>query len=207
MPLTISRLTEADVPAYRALMLQAYEVPDAFTSTPQERAASPASFWLERVAHPKGLSVAFGAFDGGRLVGTVTLEFNHRAKTCHKAHVVGMYVRPEQQGKGTGRALLDAAVTHAQTLGQVQVLNLTVTEGNAAALALYQRAGFQAFGTEPLAVRTPNGYKAKVHMWKPLPGHSSVEEQTPPGYTRIERHASTGSPRFGHELELPSLRI
>jgi hypothetical protein len=79
MPLTIFRLTEADVPAYRALMLRAYDVPDAFTSTPQERAASPARFWLERVAHPNGLSVAFGAFDGRELAGTVTLEFNHRA--------------------------------------------------------------------------------------------------------------------------------
>lgn len=169
MPLTIARLTEADAPAYRTLMLQAYEVPDAFTSTPQERAAAPASFWTERVAHPQGLSVAFGAFEGGQLVGTVTLEFNHRTKTRHKAHVVGMYVRPEQQGQGAGTALLAAAVAHAQAGGQARVLNLTVTEGNAAALALYQRAGFQAFGTEPMAVQTPDGFKAKVHMWMPVP--------------------------------------
>lgn len=173
MPLTLARLTEADAPAYRALMLQAYEVPDAFTSTPQERAAAPASFWLERVAHPQGLSAAFGAFDGGQLVGTVTLEFNHRSKTRHKAHVVGMYVRPEQQGQGAGTALLAAAVAHAQAGGLARVLNLTVTEGNAAALALYQRAGFQAFGTEPMAVKTPDGFKAKVHMWKPLPAHGN----------------------------------
>lgn len=51
MPLTIARLTEADAPAYRALMLEAYEVPDAFTSTPQERAAAPTSFWIGRLAH------------------------------------------------------------------------------------------------------------------------------------------------------------
>lgn len=169
MTLTIARLTEADAPAYRALMLQAYEVPDAFTSTPQERAAAPAGFWLERVAHPQGLSVAFGAFDAGQLVGTVTLEFNHRAKTCHKAHVVGMYVHPGQQGKGLGTALLAAALAHAHAQPHVSVLNLTVTEGNAAALALYERAGFRAFGTEPMAVKTPDGFKAKVHMWMPVP--------------------------------------
>ena len=172
MPLTIARLTENDAPAYRALMLQAYGEPDAFTSTPQERVAAPASFWVGRLAHPQGLSVAFGALDAGELVGTVTLEFNDRAKTRHKAHVVGMYVRPDQQGKGLGTALLAAAVAHARTLAHVQVLNLTVTEGNTAALALYERAGFQAFGTEPMAIHTPDGFKAKVHMWKTLPVHT-----------------------------------
>jgi len=169
MPLTIARLTEADASAYRALMLQAYEVPDAFTSTPQERATAPASFWVGRLAHPQGLSVAFGAFEGTQLVGTVTLEFNDRAKTRHKVHVVGMYVRPEQQGQGAGKALLAAAVAHAQAGGLFRVLNLTVTEGNAAALAVYQHAGFRAFGTEPMAVQTPGGFKAKVHMWMPVP--------------------------------------
>ena len=178
--MTVARLTEADAPAYRALMLEAYEVPDAFTSTPHERAAAPASFWAERVAHPQGLSVAFGAWQSGQLVGTVTLEFSDRAKTRHKAHVVGMYVRPEQQGHGAGTALLAAAMAHAQTLAHVQVLNLTVTEGNAAAMALYERAGFQAFGTEPMAVRTTDGYKAKVHMWKRLPAHGNKEQKTSP---------------------------
>lgn len=166
----ITRLTEAHATAYRNLMLQAYEVSDAFTSTPQERAALPASFWVERVAHPKGLSVAFGAFDGEELVGTVTLEFSDRAKTRHKAHVVGMYVQPERQGAGLGAALLAAAQQHAEERGHVRVLNLTVTEGNSAAQALYERAGFVAFGTEPMAISTPHGFKAKVHMWRPVQG-------------------------------------
>ena len=169
MPVTIARLTEADAPAYQALMLEAYEVPDAFTSTPQERAATPASFWVGRLAHPQGSSVAFGAFDAGALVGNVTLEFSDRAKTRHKAHVVGMYVHAEHQGKCIGSALLHVAVAHAQSLPHVRVLNLTVTDGNAAAQALYERAGFEAYGTEPMAIHTPSGFKAKVHMWKPLP--------------------------------------
>lgn len=44
-------LRAADAPAYRALMLHAYEsAADAFTSTPQERAAAPLSWWLEPMA-------------------------------------------------------------------------------------------------------------------------------------------------------------
>ena len=179
----IAPLTEAHAPAYRELMLQAYAVPDAFTSTPQERAAAPASFWAGRVAHPQGLSVAFGAFDGGQLVGTVTLEFNDRAKTRHKAHVMGMYVHPQQQGQGVGGALLAAALACAEARGHVSVLNLTVTEGNTAAQTLYERAGFRAFGTEPMAVQTPGGYKAKVHMWRPVHVQTNPDAAAGLGHT------------------------
>jgi hypothetical protein len=44
---------------------------------------------------------------------------------------------------------------------------LFVTEGNAPAIALYERYRFRPFGTEPMAIATPTGYKAKVHMWAP----------------------------------------
>jgi len=48
------------------------------------------------------------------------------------------------------------------------MLTLTVTEGNEPAVNLYSAAGFQAFGVEPMAILTPSGFKAKVHMWLPL---------------------------------------
>jgi hypothetical protein len=45
----VARLIAADAPRYRALMLHAYEVAaDAFTSTPEERAAEPESWWVKR---------------------------------------------------------------------------------------------------------------------------------------------------------------
>ena len=45
------------------------------------------------------------------------------------------------------------------------VVNLTVTEGNAAAIRLYESVGFTTFGAEPMAIATPTGFKSKVHMW------------------------------------------
>jgi hypothetical protein len=46
----IRRLEAADAPAYRALMLQAYDQePDAFTSTARERAALPLDWWVSRI--------------------------------------------------------------------------------------------------------------------------------------------------------------
>ena len=76
----VARLEASDAARYRALMLHAYEAAaDAFTSTPEERAAQPDSWWVKRLADAD--SVAFGAFFGDELAGTVTLEFATRSKT------------------------------------------------------------------------------------------------------------------------------
>ncbi|MDH4053380.1 MAG: GNAT family N-acetyltransferase [Rubrivivax sp.] len=159
-------LTAADVRRYRDLMLEAYaQAPDAFTSTPQERAAQPESWWIGRIANPAGWTAAVGAFDGDELVGAVALEFSAKPKTRHKALLIGMYVAPAARGQGIGRRLMDAALEVTRGRGDISVVTLTVTEGNEAALHLYRAAGFAAFGVEPMAILTPGGYKAKVHMW------------------------------------------
>jgi ribosomal protein S18 acetylase RimI-like enzyme len=162
-------LAASDVAGYRELMLHAYTVePDAFTSTPQERAAEPPSWWLKRLEDPAGLSLAFGAFRDGRLVGAVTLEFSTKPKTRHKAHLIGMFVHESCRGLGAGSALVQAALAAARARPAIRQITLTVTEGNAAAIDLYERCGFRAFGTEPMAVAVAGGFKAKVHMWMPI---------------------------------------
>ena len=107
----VSALTAADASRYRALLLHAYEVAaDAFTSTLEERAAEPESWWVRRIADPTGLSIAFGAFDGSELIGTVTVEFSTKPKTKHKAHLIGMFVSESARGLRAGNALLGAAL-------------------------------------------------------------------------------------------------
>ena len=161
----VSLLTAANAPEYRRLMLHAYEnAADAFTSTAEERAAEPDSWWARRIADPDGMSLAFGAFDESELVGTVALEFSSKPKTRHKVLVIGMYVLASSRGKGGGKALLEAAIQYAESRAGVCVMTLTVTQGNDAAFALYQAAGFEVFGTEPMAILTPSGFKAKIHM-------------------------------------------
>ena len=154
---------------YRALILRGYEQePDAFTATAAERADLPLTWWEQRIDGPNRDTIAFGAFDGEQLVGAVALEFSSRPKTRHKAHLIGMYLHEAWRGQGLGRQLIEFALSCAKQRRGVEVVTLTVTEGNGPAIALYEATGFRSFGLEPMAMRTPTGYKAKVHMWLAL---------------------------------------
>ncbi|WP_315126901.1 GNAT family N-acetyltransferase [Comamonas antarctica] len=133
---------------------------------------------MARIADPKGLSHVFGAFLGDALVGTVTLEFSAKPKIRHKAHLIGMFVSPAARGCGAGRALVQAAIGMASERPGLRVMTLTVTEGNAAAIGLYESCGFKVFGVEPLAIAAQQGFKSKLHMWRealPASAASSVE--------------------------------
>src|SRR5689334_6830368 len=166
----VSRLGASDAPRYRALMLHAYEAAaDAFTSTAEERAAEPDSWWVKRIADPADLSFSFGVFVGDELAGTVTIELGAKPKTRHKAHLIGMFVSESLRGRGAGRSLVRAALEAAAARPGVRVVTLTVTEGNLSAIALYESCGFKTFGIEPMAIATPGGFKSKVHMWLELP--------------------------------------
>jgi ribosomal protein S18 acetylase RimI-like enzyme len=162
----VRRLVAADASAYRTLRLRALrEHPEAFTSSYEEDAAQPAAMAAQRLASPD--FVAWGAFDGDALHGIVGLDRERRAKNRHKATVVGLYVVPEAGGQGVGHELLEALVAHARTAG-IQSLVLTVTQGNAAALALYAQAGFGSIGIEPDAIRVGGRSYAKNHMYLDL---------------------------------------
>jgi len=156
----IRRLGPADAHLYRALRLRALrEHPDAFTSGYEQDSMQP----VEASAARLGAHAFWGAYEGSELHGFVGLERETRAKNRHKATVVAMYVAPELAGNGVGRALLEALLAHARGQG-IHSLVLTVTEGNAAALQLYEAAGFRSFGVEPDAIRVDGRSYAKNHM-------------------------------------------
>jgi ribosomal protein S18 acetylase RimI-like enzyme len=168
--MSVAILTLVHVEPYKALMLHAYEhAPDAFTSTLEERLAEADWWWAERIAHPHGMSVTLGAFEGDQLVGAVSLEFSPKTKILHKVLVVGVYVHPEARGQGHARALLQGAIRFCRDWQDIRSVQLEVVESNAPAVALYQSLGFETYGVEPMAVLTPSGFKSKLHMWLHLP--------------------------------------
>ena len=164
----IERLSPSHAGNYRALMLEAYAAhPDAFTSTVAEREKLPMAWWEARLsADPSAKKLVLGAFQAGELIGVVGLSFEQREKARHKATLFGMYVRSALQGRGIGHQLVQSALKHAHERPGVKLVQLTATEGNAPAVALYKSCGFIPFGLEPMAVAASSGYVSKLHMWR-----------------------------------------
>lgn len=148
-------------------MLGAYEEsPTAFTSTLAEREPLAMSWWERRLE----TDIVLGAFDARRLVGVAGLRPERRERTDHKALLFGMFVERTHRGRGVGRALVDAVLDHARSMPAVRVVQLTVTDSNAAAVRLYEASGFVRFGTEPHAVQTDDGFLTKLHLWCSVSG-------------------------------------
>jgi ribosomal protein S18 acetylase RimI-like enzyme len=57
------------------------------------------------------------------------------------AYLEELYVVPERRGRGLGRALLEAAMSHARERGAAHI-DLGTSEDDVAALSLYESAGF-----------------------------------------------------------------
>lgn len=165
----IRKLQVHDAPAFHALRLRALrEHPAAFTSSFEEDALLPVEASARRLDAAR--NTFWGAFDGdGTLCGMVGLEREQRAKNRHKAGVVAMYVASECAGRGAGRALLGALLQEARAQG-LELLVLTVTEGDGPARHLYEGVGFRSFGVEPRAIKVGSQAYAKNHMFLELEG-------------------------------------
>lgn len=75
-----------------------------------------------------------------------------------EAEVLTLAVRPEARGRGLGRRLVEAAAQTARENGAAHLF-LEVADDNAAALALYARAGFVETGRRPGYYARPGGVR------------------------------------------------
>jgi len=149
MAFAIRRLGADDAEGYRTLRLEALAtVPDAFADSFEAASARPDTYWQELVS---GERAFFGAFAGDDLHGAVNYMAERGDKLRHKGWLLGLYVRPALRGTGAGMALIEAVLGHAREAGARQVM-LGVATDNAPALGLYERAGFERYGTEKRAL-------------------------------------------------------
>jgi ribosomal protein S18 acetylase RimI-like enzyme len=163
----IRSMAAPDLPAYKALrdlMLALH--PDAFTSDAATELRRPPETYLSRLAGAAdhGWPFTLTAWRGECLLGAITCEQDGRLKVSHIAQVVGMMVHPEATGCGLGGALLDAAVGQCRQRGGIEMLTLSVTGTNAAAIRLYERAGFTRYGQLARALRVGATYHDKHLM-------------------------------------------
>ena len=89
------------------------------------------------------------ARDGDRILGTVTVETGDRVPGSRdrppldddEVHVRMLAVAPDAQGRGIGRALMDAVVAEARRLGRSRI-TLDTTDAMVGAQHLYESMGF-----------------------------------------------------------------
>lgn len=144
----VRRVTGDEWQALRDIRLRALaDSPDAFGSTYAEASARPERWWREWAANSaeSDTQAMVLAWDGAEAVGIAGVFAD-----VGVWHVISMWVEPRVRGQGVGRSLLDAVVVWARVRGG-DTIRLSVTDGNDAARALYERYGFLDTGVaEPL---------------------------------------------------------
>ncbi len=133
MPATVRELTPADRAAWEPLWkgYQTFyktDIPSATTDVTWARFHDPAE-----------LMWAFGAFDGGRMVGIVhAIEHRSCWTVGNYIYLQDLFVDPQVRGTGAGRVLIERVYALAKERGASRVHWLT-HETNSHAMLLYDR--------------------------------------------------------------------
>lgn len=129
--------------------------PDAFGSTLAEELERTPDAWAARLSNAavSGQDYPLIAELAEQVVGLVWAKAD--ATTPSVVNVFQMWVAPECRGRGVASALLRAAIGWARSRDAC-VVQLGVAWGDTAAVRLYLREGFKAFGVpEPLRGDSP----------------------------------------------------
>jgi putative acetyltransferase len=134
--------------------------PDEVMTVEQERAL------IEQFAS-SGRAIMLVAEDGGELVGDLTLRAISPRRALQHVASLGMSVRASHRRRGIGRALLEAGIEWARSIG-ITRLELYVFADNAPAIALYEALGFEHEGRRKNFVRFGDRYVDDLVMARQL---------------------------------------
>lgn len=135
---------------YRSIRLACLRTaPDNFGSTYEEEMSNPKLKFETYIEQEHDECFMFGAFDNGNLIGIVGFERVERQRARHRGEVVQMYVDAAYRGQNIGEQLLRGLIEQAFSVQGVEQLQLSVIARNHAAITLYEKIGFQAFGIQP----------------------------------------------------------
>jgi len=155
----IRPLTAADAAHYQPLRLRALrEHPEAFASAFEEEQQFPLETVANRLQQSSAERYVLGTFEAEELRGLLHFHRWEGLKIRHRASIGGMYVPPEYQGRGIGKALLLNAIIRAHTLSGLEDLILAVIVGNERARALYLAVGFTSTAREPRYLKIGEQY-------------------------------------------------
>ncbi|QYO76840.1 GNAT family N-acetyltransferase [Devosia salina] len=145
MSFSIRRLGLDDAPAYRAIRHEALaNHPEAFVSSAESFAQKSDADIRETLS---ALTVFGAILPDGSLGGINAFLRPEGIKERHRGWMIQVYVRPEHRGSGMAQALVEHLVHHASQ--HVLQVHLGVWSENVPAIKLYERLGFETYGTEP----------------------------------------------------------
>lgn len=162
----IRPLTEAELPQWWELRLRALrEHPEAFGSDYETARERGYGYLLERNFGPeRGVSETFVAVDNdGRILATAG-TFGHDGKRSHIAFIWGVYTVPEARNRGLSRRLVETAIAHCRAYPGIRQVHIDVNADNAAAIHVYEQAGFVTWGREPRALGLADRFDDELHM-------------------------------------------
>jgi GNAT superfamily N-acetyltransferase len=130
------------------------DAPGAFASSIERERSEPEARWRDRIAR----HACFVAEVRGERIGLAAGKPSYDG-IAHRRDLISMWVHPAHRGRGVAAQLMRAVVGWAAGDGAREVA-LWVADGNAAAAAVYRRAGF-----------VPTGRR------RPLPSNPAVAEE------------------------------
>ena len=136
MPAVIRHAEPSDIDAIKAI----YDQPSLYANTLQ-LPYQPVANWQRLYNAGSGFYNLVAELEG-KVVGQLGMQVCQNPRRRHVAEL-GMGVREEYQGQGIGSALLRAALEMADNWLNIRRVELTVYPTNEAAIALYERFGFE----------------------------------------------------------------
>ena len=103
------------------------------------------------------------AEEGGKVIGAVSLHISPKVRQRHTAGI-GIMVHAAHQGKGVGKALMQAILDLADRWLMLKRVELTVYADNERAIHLYESMGFIAEGTKKYAAARDGEYVDELLM-------------------------------------------
>ena len=127
-----------------------------------------AALFFESVADAvdRAERLAFAAFDGEEVLGTVQVMLRTPPNQPHRGEIAKLLVRRASRGQGVAQQLMEAAEEAAREAGKTL---LTLDTASDAAERLYERMGWTRVGVIPNFALLPDGAPcATTFFWKQL---------------------------------------
>lgn len=115
----------------------------------------------------RGERTVLGAFEGEKLVGTITLLTAMPPNQLHRAELAKIMTHPKCRGRGVASALVGAALAEARVQGKTLVVLDTAADEGAG--PFYEHLGFTLAGEIPDFALKPHGGLTGTRLyWKQL---------------------------------------